>query len=148
METSTDDQHNASSNSTDNRGDNKETNAASSTSTASALVISASFKAGMDGIDREKIDAIIMRESKDSLYMQQQVRRDQKVNDRIEQMKERLSQQDLSSKNWKRKLEHELEPEIQEILSGRKTRSTACGEYNQEKKLLRFIHSCIHDCTT
>lgn len=50
---------------------------------ASALIISASDKAGMDGIDRSKIDAIILRESGNSLYMQQQKRRDAKVNQKI-----------------------------------------------------------------
>lgn len=51
---------------------------------ASALIISASDKAGMDGIDRAKIDAIILRESGNSLFMQQQRRRDEKVNQRIQ----------------------------------------------------------------
>jgi DNA polymerase kappa len=99
--------------------------------TASALVISASDKAGMDGIDRARIDAIILRESKDSLFMQQQLRRDQKVNERIEQMRERLQQKDMTDSpeatggiGWRRQLEKEMEPEIAAILSGRSTRST------------------------
>ncbi|CAJ1901491.1 unnamed protein product [Cylindrotheca closterium] len=53
---------------------------------ASALIISASDKAGMDGIDRSKIDAIILRESGNSLYIQQQKRRDAKVNERIAEL--------------------------------------------------------------
>jgi len=36
---------------------------------ASALIISASEKAGMEGINRSKIDAIILRESGNSAYM-------------------------------------------------------------------------------
>eukprot|EP00980_Cylindrotheca_fusiformis_P019302 scaffold6626_cov88-Cylindrotheca_fusiformis.AAC.1 len=46
--------------------------------TASALIISASDKAGMEGIDRSQIDAIILRESGNSLYMQQQRKQDEK----------------------------------------------------------------------
>ena len=52
---------------------------------ASALIISASSaKAGMDGIDRARIDAILLQESGNSKFMQQQRRRDDKVNERIQ----------------------------------------------------------------
>ncbi len=57
---------------------------------ASALIISAADKAGMEGIDRSKIDAIILRESGNSRYMQQQRRRDEKVNERVRQLQQRL----------------------------------------------------------
>lgn len=57
---------------------------------ASALIISAADKAGMQGIDRSKIDAIILRESGNSLYIQQQRRRDEKVNQRVRQLQQRL----------------------------------------------------------
>ncbi len=60
---------------------------------ASALVIAAADKAGMDGIDRRRIDAIILRESGNSLYIQQQKRRDEKVNERIVAMKKKLQNQ-------------------------------------------------------
>lgn len=40
----------------------------------------------MEGVDRAKIDEIILRESGNSLYMQQQKRRDQKVNDKIAEL--------------------------------------------------------------
>ena len=100
------------------------------TSTASALVISACDKAGMEGIDRARIDAIILRESDKTLYMQQQRRRDEKVNERIQKMKERLDEQNNSNNtnnnNWQRQIEKELEPEIEEILSARRLRSAAC----------------------
>ncbi|KAL3927825.1 MAG: hypothetical protein SGARI_005217, partial [Bacillariaceae sp.] len=66
--------------------------AATHPSTASALIISAADKAGMEGIDRSKIDAIILRESGDSMYMQQQRKRDEKVNVRIQQMQQKLAQ--------------------------------------------------------
>jgi nucleotidyltransferase/DNA polymerase involved in DNA repair len=56
----------------------------------SALIISASNKAGMEGIDRTRIDAIILRESGDSLFMRQQRKRDDRVNQRIQQMKQKL----------------------------------------------------------
>ena len=52
---------------------------------ASALIISASSaKAGMDGIDRARIDAILLQESGNSKFMQEQRRRDEKVNERIQ----------------------------------------------------------------
>jgi DNA polymerase kappa len=57
---------------------------------ASALLVSAAAKPGMDGIDRTRIDEIILRESGDSLYMEQQRRRDERVNRRIERMREDL----------------------------------------------------------
>lgn len=44
----------------------------------------------MEGIDRSKIDAIILRESGNSLFMQQQLRRDEKVNQRIQQLQSKL----------------------------------------------------------
>jgi len=61
-----------------------------SSSSASALIISASAKAGMEGIDRTRIDAIILEESGNSKFMQQQRRRDEKVNERIEAYRKRL----------------------------------------------------------
>ena len=61
-------------------------------STASALVVAAADKAGMEGIDRTQIDAIILRESGDSSFMKQQRKRDAVVNDRIAGMKRKLSE--------------------------------------------------------
>jgi DNA polymerase kappa len=61
-----------------------------SSTAAGVLIISASDKAGMEGIDRSKIDAVILRESGDSLYVQQQRRRDDKVNDKIRQLQQRV----------------------------------------------------------
>lgn len=61
-----------------------------STKDVTALVIAASDKAGMEGIDRARINEIILRESKDSLYMQQQRKRDEKTNQRIQQLKSKL----------------------------------------------------------
>ena len=91
---------------------------------ASALVISASDKAGMEGIDRARIDAIILRESGNSLFMQQQRRRDQKVDERIEQLKEQVALQDKNHPNWKRQLERELdEKQVPTIISRRRKRS-------------------------
>lgn len=92
---------------------------------ASALVIAASDKAGMDGIDRSRIDAIILRESGDSAYMQQQRKRDQAVNEKIEQMKKRLQEHEHSKgKNWRLSIERQLEPEILELTRGRRPQST------------------------
>ena len=68
---------------------------------ASALVISAADKAGMEGIDRAAIDAIILKESGNSLFMQQQRRRDDKVNGRIAAFREKFTkmQEQQSQKN-------------------------------------------------
>jgi len=66
---------------------------------ASALIISASDKAGMEGIDRPKIAKIILRESGNSLYMQQQRRRDEKVNEKVRQLQLRL--QEASPENYR-----------------------------------------------
>ena len=66
---------------------------------ASALIISAADKAGMEGIDRSKIDAIILRESGNSLFMQQQRRRDGKVNERVRQLQKQL--EDASPRDYR-----------------------------------------------
>ncbi|OEU10018.1 DNA/RNA polymerase, partial [Fragilariopsis cylindrus CCMP1102] len=59
---------------------------------AAALCISASDKAGMEGIDREKIATIILKESGNSAYIQQQRRRDEKVNERVRHLQQRLQE--------------------------------------------------------
>ena len=91
---------------------------------ASALVIAASDKAGMEGIDRARIDAIILRESGDSAYMKQQRKRDQAVNVKIEHMKERLQRHQEARKDWRVAIERQLEPEMQELMASRRQRST------------------------
>lgn len=67
----------------------KNTDAYESTD-ASALIIAAADKAGMQRVDRARVDAIILRESGNSLFMQQQRRRDEKVNARIVAMKRKM----------------------------------------------------------
>jgi DNA polymerase kappa len=54
---------------------------------ASALLISASDKAGMEGIDRERINAILLRESGNSTFMQRQRKMDENTNQKIADMK-------------------------------------------------------------
>jgi DNA polymerase kappa len=95
---------------------------------ASALVISACEKAGMQGIDRSKIDAIILRESGNSLYMKQQRRRDEQVNKRIEVMLQEMEKkQDKSGGDaWKRNIERELEIVVNESIRSRPSRSAYC----------------------
>ena len=82
---------------------------------AAALVIAASDKAGMEGIDRARIDEIILRESGDSAYMKQQRKRDEAVNVKIAQMKKRLAQQEQTQKSWRHSIEQTLQTEIQEL---------------------------------
>lgn len=98
-------------------------------STASALVVAAADKAGMEGIDRTQIDAIILRESGDSSFMKQQRKRDAVVNDRIAGMKRKLSERndamlDHGGGSWKIGIERELEPEVERLLRSRRSMST------------------------
>ena len=92
--------------------------------TASALVIAAADKAGMQGIDRERIDSIILRESGNSLFMQQQKKRDQQVNVRIEQLFQRVQEEDRKLPNWRTKMQKIVDQEIPNILAKRPIRST------------------------
>lgn len=95
------------------------------TESASALVISAANKAGMDGINRELIDKIILEESGNSLFMQQQRRRDEKVNQRISSIRERLERQNQTDINWKIKIQRKIDrTEISSLLQSRPSRST------------------------
>ncbi len=87
---------------------------------ASALIISAADKAGMEGIDRSKIDAIILRESGNSLYMQQQRRRDEKVNQRVRQLQQRL--QDASPRDYRET--EELDEMLRSYQKQQATRAT------------------------
>jgi DNA polymerase kappa len=91
---------------------------------ASALVIAASDKAGMEGIDRKRIDKIIMRASGDSLYMQQQRKRDEKVNSKIAALQELLATKAVKDPSWRNRMEREIDQEVPAILSQRPARST------------------------
>jgi len=87
---------------------------------ASALVIAASDKAGMDGIDRARIDAIILRESGNSLFMQQQRKRDDKVNEKIAQYWQKLHAQNAKHPRWKETLQYQIdETMVTDIVSKR-----------------------------
>eukprot|EP00978_Attheya_sp_CCMP212_P005995 scaffold13481_cov49-Attheya_sp.AAC.3 len=104
----------------------------SSSSSASALIISACDKAGMEGIDRTRVDEIIMRESAGSAYMKQQQKRDQNVNVKIDELKQKLAAKDCSmaistsnnATSWRRAGEHALEPIIDDLVQSRPRRST------------------------
>lgn len=95
---------------------------------ASALIISACDKAGMQGIDRSRIDAIILRESGNSVYMQQQRKRDEHVNVRIDKMINELNRKKeaFGGGSWKQSVERELEDEINTCIRNRQTRSACC----------------------
>merc|ERR1719401_2941932 len=82
---------------------------------ASALIIAASDKAGMAGIDRERINAILLRESGNSTFMQRQKKMDDNTNLKIEEMKLRMkSRDDMATYNWRRQLEqYTIEPLLQ-----------------------------------
>lgn len=78
-----------------------------SSESASALLISASHKAGI-AIDRTKIDEILLRESGDCDYMKQQRKRNEIVNRKIQTMKEILNKKDLTQPNWGGIMEQKL----------------------------------------
>ena len=94
------------------------------TESASALVIAATDKAGMDGIDRATIDKIILRESGSTFYMQQQRKRDQQVNERIEQIREKLKKEEEKNPAWRPALQRSVDKELSEAVKKRPVRST------------------------
>ncbi|KAL7519717.1 hypothetical protein ACHAWX_004474 [Stephanocyclus meneghinianus] len=80
---------------------------ATTSNTAAALLISASDKAGMQNIDRERINAILLRESGNSTFMQRQRRMDEVTDAKIQQMKNRLHERDASDEDathWRKRL--------------------------------------------
>jgi DNA polymerase kappa len=89
-------------------------------SNVAALVISAAHKAGMDGVDRTKIDAIILKESGNSKFMQQQRKRDETVNQRIERLREKLANAPL---DWRVKLERQIDVQMAEWIAKRHARA-------------------------
>ena len=102
--------------------DNSEGHTSTSAS-ASALIVSAADKAGMEGIDRSKIDAIILRESGNSNFMKQQRKRDAAVDERIAKMKRRLDEHKGGPHTWA-EAERRMEPEIERLMKRRKRLST------------------------
>lgn len=108
---------------------------------AAALVIAAADKAGMDGIDRARIDAIILRESGNSLFIQQQRRRDAKVNEKIAALQEKVRQ----NPQWHTpSMDREIESAMAEALAQRPTRSTSVvvdmDMFYMACELLRYPH--------
>ena len=93
-------------------------------STASALVIAAAEKAGMQNVDKERIARIILRESGNSLYIQQQRRRDEKVNDRIRRLQEKLSLQHNQKDAILQACQNQVDQSIPQWLQARPLRST------------------------
>ena len=90
---------------------------------ASALIVSAADKAGMEGIDRAKIDAIILRESGNSNFIKQQRKRDAAVDERIAKMKRRLDEHKAGPHSWA-EAERRMDPEIERLMKRRKRLST------------------------
>ena len=97
--------------------------ASGASASASALIVSAADKAGMEGIDRAKIDAIILRESGNSNFMKQQRKRDAAVDERIAKMKRRLDEHKVGPHTWA-EAERRMEPEIERLTKKRKRLST------------------------
>ena len=101
--------------------------APSNNNTASDLLISASNKAGMDGIDRDRINEILLRESGNSSFMQRQRKMDENTNRKIDDMKQRLQEIDNTStnSNWRFALERNtIDPLLQSYREQRRPYST------------------------
>ena len=95
---------------------------------AKSLLISASDKAGMENIDRERINSILMRESGNSTFMQRQRRMDEKSEEKIREMKRRLEERDNVGKgrtDWKTQLlQTTIDPLLEQHESKRRKFST------------------------
>jgi len=124
--------YNSDGDSVDNSNTSMTTNTKHNTNTttneAKNLLISASDKAGMGGIDRERINAILLRESGTSDYMKRQISMDDNANKRIQQMKERLEEKDNTSTNdWRKEIKQStVDPMLQKYRSQRRPISTCC----------------------
>ena len=96
------------------------------TNDATALLISASDKPGMQNIDRNRINAILLRESSDSAFMKRQRRLDEKSDERIKEMKKRLRDKDITTDNdWRKALLHStIDPLLKSYRSKRRSHST------------------------
>lgn len=101
--------------------------AETATKTASALMVAASAKAGMEDIDRERINAILLRESGNSSFMERQRKMDENSNKRIVEMKQRLAEKDNNATNKKWRIEMErsvIDPQIEKYRTLRRPLST------------------------
>ena len=81
----------------------------------------------MDGIDRDRINEILLRESGNSTFMQRQRKMDDNTNRKIDEMKQRLEEIDNTStnKNWRSILERDtIDPLIQRYREQRRPLST------------------------
>ena len=94
-------------------------------SDAKALIVSASDKAGMQNLDRERINAILMRESGNSAFMQRQKKLDEKSNEHIRDMKRRLEEKDAAGGDWRKQLlQSTIDPMLETYQAKRRSRST------------------------
>jgi len=91
-------------------------------SKATSLVVAASDKAGMDGIDRDRINRIILRESTGTAYMKRQQRQDERSNERIAKLKRRLVDENFDG--LKSQLEQQVDSVVSKLVSTRQTQST------------------------
>ena len=97
------------------------------TQTASALMVAASAKAGMKDIDRERINAILLRESGNSSFMERQRKMDENSNKRIVEMKQRLAEKDnnATNRNWRSDMERsDIDPQVEKYRAQRRPLST------------------------
>ena len=109
-----------------NHGTESSTTSNAIMSSASDLLISASDKAGMAGIDRARINAILLRESGNSTFMQRQRRADESCNRKIETMRHQLTEKDdNTAADWRQELNKStIDPILQNYNNRRRPRST------------------------
>lgn len=108
---------------------------------ASALIISASHKAGI-GIDRTQIDEILLRESADSGYMKQQRKRSETVDRKIQAMKDILERKDLTQPRWRSDMEQKLQSKLQSWLSTVTTNVVSSNSTSVVVDMDSFYISC------
>ena len=109
-----------------NHGTESSTTSNAIMSSASDLLISASDKAGMAGIDRARINAILLRESGNSTFMQRQRKANESCNRKIETMRHQLTEKDdNTAADWRQELNKStIDPLLQNYNNRRRPRST------------------------
>ena len=112
--------------------------------TATALLISASDKAGMEGIDRERINAIMLRESGNSSFMQRQIKMDKNTNRKIQDMKQTLEEKNNSAnEGWREEMiQSTIDPLLSNCRSKRRPTST-CVVIDMDGEYCSVVYSRI-----
>jgi DNA polymerase kappa len=122
-----------------NHGTESSTTSNAIMSSASDLLISASDKAGMAGIDRARINAILLRESGNSTFMQRQRKAEESCNRKIETMRHQLTKKDdNTTADWRQELNKSTIDPILQNYNNRRRPSSTCVVVDMDS----FFISC------